>query len=130
MNRRTHKKASDVFSEHEPFIGRKVSFAEAFPTIQTITVKVQEGDSWNPIEFGERIYSKDEFGEYIDCHNDICYKGGFSIGQILRKMVETKQTVFETSVGCQGFEGSPSGRKKDRICLHQFKVSVHIVFKN
>lgn len=112
------QKASDIFRETEFVFGRKASFAEVFPEIEDLRVEVEEfGEGttkWNR----ERIYRKQGFpGEYIDCHNPLCYNGGFSIGDILREMVRNRQTELETSKLCKGHEGSPKGRRVYRKCI-------------
>ena len=54
MSRDRRKKASDVFSESKSFFGERVSFAQAFPQIKHIVVKVYEtGDGVRPL-LGDR----------------------------------------------------------------------------
>ena len=124
------QKASDVFQETNFAFSQKVSFDEAFPEIEDLTVEVEkfgEGvQKWNR----KSVYRKQNFpGEYIDCNNSLCYNGGFSIGSILREMVKNKQLELETSELCIGYEGSPKGIKKYRSCLNCFKVKVTIKYK-
>lgn len=124
------QKASDVFRETEFVFGKKASFDEAFPEIEDLTVEVEEfGEGttkWNR----ERVYRKQRFpGEYIDCHNPLCYNGGFSIGEILREMVANRQTELYTSKLCQGNEGSPKGRRIHKKCMNGFHVKVSIKYK-
>ena len=75
-----------------------------------------------------RAYDENTLGEYIDCSNRLCYGGGFSIGQVLREMVDGKQTHRETTRGCRGYEGSPKGRRRYRSCVNHWKITVDIEY--
>lgn len=120
-------KASELFQKRGPFFGEKVSFEKAFPTIEDVLVEVKEQGQG---AFGDKIrYKKSSIGEYIDCSNPLCYNGGFSIGRILRKMIENKQTELETSKFCKGYEGSPKGKRRYRNCINRFKIKVNIKYK-
>lgn len=44
-------------------------------------------------------------------------------------MVSKKQTDLETVAICQGYEGSPKGKRRYRSCINSFKVKVHITYK-
>ncbi len=131
MSKRDERqKASDVFRESNFVFAKKVGFDEAFPEIEDLTVEVEESGhgiyEWNH----KRSYGKHNFpGEYIDFSNPLCYKGGFSIGSILREMVRNKQTELETLELCQGNEGSPKGRRIYRKCANFFKIKVSIEYK-
>lgn len=97
MSKNDRLKASDVFRQTNYLFSKKVSFGEAFPEIEDLTVEVEEMGhvirEWNR----KRTYGKQYLGEYIDCSNPICYNGGFSIGSILREMVRKKETTKEGS---------------------------------
>ncbi|MFW6116131.1 MAG: hypothetical protein ACOC6F_00250 [bacterium] len=121
------QKASDVFNETEFVFGRKVGFDEAFPQIHDVVVEVRErGDGVR--RSTKRVYRKPHIGEYIDCSNPVCYNGGFPIGRILRQMVKNRQTELETTERCQGYEGSPKGRRRYRDCFNSFEVRVSIEY--
>ncbi len=135
MSRRNDRmKASDVFREKEFIFTRKVSFDEAFPEIEKIVIEVEErGDGVNLSGFcdSRRIYKNPNLpGEYIDCSNPLCYSGGVRIGSIIHEMVRARSTerVGSTSF-CQGYEGSPKGRRRYRKCTNSFKVKVSITYK-
>jgi len=129
--RNERKKASDIFNESELVFVKKVPFDEAFPEIEDLKIEVEEwGDGVDELN-GKSIYQKQNFpGEYIDCSNPFCYNGGFSIGKIIHKMYRNKQTELETTELCQGYEGSPKGRRKYRRCLNSFKIKVSIKYKD
>jgi hypothetical protein len=136
MSKQKWQKASDVFGSSDPAFSKKVIFDKAFPEIDDIKIEVIEtselktSDTLKSEQYQnlKRTYGK-TIGEYIDCHNKFCYNGGFSIGSIIRDMVNTKQIVKEDAVFCQGYEGSPKGRKRNRSCLHYFSFRVEIKYK-
>ena len=135
MSRDKRQKATDVFNESKSFLGGKVSFAQAFPKIQHIIVKVHEtGDGvWVPPPGGKdddpsSVYTETSLGEYINCSNSICYKGGFRMGWIIREMVRNREEKKDFSGSCQGYEGSPKGHKNYGPCGNYFKGNVEIEY--
>ena len=123
------QKASDIFRETEPFFGRKVSFKEAFPEIKDIKVVCSQKGHGVSRYSSKRTYTLGSMpGQFVDCSNPICYNGGFSLGEILREMVWNKQTHFEVSRICRGYEGSPKGRRNYRDCLNFWDITVDIVY--
>jgi hypothetical protein len=40
-----------------------------------------------------------------------------------------RQTEYETTMHCLGYEGSPKGRRNDGLCDTYFKVKVSVVYK-
>jgi hypothetical protein len=130
MGSRDRKKASDVFRDTNYVFSRKMKFEEAFPEIEDINIEIEEKGYGVYGELSRKSYTKQNMpGEYVDCSNPSCYNGGFSIGQILRDMVGNKQTDAETSKGCQGYEGSPKGRRRYRSCINFFTIRAHIDYK-
>jgi hypothetical protein len=125
---RKRMKASDVFASSNFFLAGKGAFKEAFPQIERLKVEVEESDFGNNPRLS--IYSEVNCGEYIDCSNPLCYNGGFGVGQIIRNMVTCGETEYEDDyIPCQGYEGSPKGRRKNSNCLHRFKVKISIKYR-
>jgi hypothetical protein len=126
---RKRDKASDVFNNTKFVFGPKGNIAQAFPSIERITVDVdEEGEGvqeWSRI----RYYSDNSIGEYIDCSNPLCYNGGFRIWDVIRSMVGKGETEFSDSRHCQGYEGSPKGRRKYGSCDNRFRFTVKITYK-
>lgn len=129
MGPHDRKKAADVFNATDFAFAEKTTFEKAFPSIDDIKVEVTEtGDGvkeWNSC----RTYGKFSVGEYINCSNKFCYNGGFCLGDIIRYMIEGNLTEYETSKYCQGYEGSPKGRKRYRSCLNHFDIKINIKYK-
>lgn len=124
------QKASDVFRDAHFVFAEKTTFEKAFPEIEDITVVVRETghgvSEWNK----ERAFGKRSIEEYVDCSNSLCYNGGFSLGEIIRRMVRDKLTELETTKICQGNEGSPKGRRIYRKCMNGFHVKVKIKYRD
>jgi len=122
-------KASDVFQKTEYVFSQKASFEEAFPEIEDVSVEVEESGQGVHKGFNKLTYKKKYIGEYINCSNPLCYNGGFSIGGILREMIRNNKVDLETTESCQGYEGSPKGRRRYKPCWNFFKVKVHIKYR-
>ena len=132
MKKNKIQKAQDVFNSSNFVFSKKTSsFDEAFPEIADITINILEnGEGVNQYN-KERTYPKQYLpGEYINCSNNLCYNGGFSIGNIIRDMIRNEQTELEISKLCQGNEGSPKGRRIYRKCLNFFKIKIKLKYKN
>jgi hypothetical protein len=130
MDRSRRMKASDVFANTDFFLGKTTSFKEAFPAVEDIRVEVTEtGEGVNP-RLATSVYRLGSMpGQYVDCHNPRCYNGGFNLGQLIMFMTDSRETEKETEMHCQGYEGSPKGRKKDGPCFNRFKVKISIKYR-
>ena len=121
-------KASEVYRE-SPFV-TVVPFAEVFPQIEDFSLEVIED---NAVKVGERVtrsYNRVSLRDLVvNCSNPLCYSGGFSVGDILREMMRTGQTEYETTVRCNGYEGSPKGVRRYGDCYHFFEVKLRVKYK-
>lgn len=122
-------KASDVFQQRQLAFGSKLTFDEAFPEIKDFRAEV-EWMSAHKERSSRAVYTKETCsGEYINCSNPLCYNGGFSLGRMLRNMVHCKQTHYEDSGQCQGYEGSPKGRRRYGPCFSFWNVKIDVEYK-
>lgn len=128
MKRGRRQKASDVFRETRFFLGEKVPFCKAFPQVEKVELHVRVSE-WPSEETTPRYYTQDNLGEYVDCINPRCYNGGFRIGDILREMVRNGQKEFSGSASCQGYEGSPKGRRNYGPCDMRFAYTVKLTYR-
>jgi hypothetical protein len=130
MGFKRRPKASELF-QSRPNVFNKLgrSFENAFPSIDDVTVELTETGAgrWNGVS---RKLGKAALGEFIDCHNPLCYNGGFSVRQILREMISENKTELETTRLCQGYEGSPGGQRIYRPCVNHFNIQVRLKYKN
>jgi hypothetical protein len=137
MTPQKNMKASDVYHETEHFFASKASFEKAFPQIEQISIEVVETEGFEHVDFdafdkirNRHIYTNESLpGEFIDCKNPECRKGGLSIDGVFHKMISEKLTEFQGTESCQGYEGSPKGRKRHRDCRHQFHYKVKIKYR-
>jgi hypothetical protein len=130
MGRDERKKAGDVFRESAYLFGEKTSFAEAHPEIEDISVEVEEHGKGVDSSNRTRTHTKSNLpGEFVSCHNPMCYGGGFQLGLYLFSMTSSKKTEFEETTLCVGNEGSPKGGRIYRRCVNTFKIKIHIIYK-
>ena len=129
MGRDVHLKAQDVFNRSSFVFGQKSTFEQAFPQINDITVRVREIGYGMPPGYETRLYSKQDLCEYVNCRNYSCYNGGVRVGDMIRDMIRERKTHLEGSKYCQGYEGSPKGRRRYRSCTNSFEVVIDIEYK-
>ena len=103
------QKASDVFRETNFFLAKKSRF-QAFPQIATLSGTVEEDGDGVSERFGVRSLGKDT-GEYFDCSNPLCYNK-------------------EDTRLCEGYEGSPKGRRRYQDCMNSFRIKVDIKYRD
>jgi hypothetical protein len=124
------QKAWDVFDNTQFAFATKGKFSEAFPTIAEAGIVVEETDFGEPLRTHHYSTKVGGIGEFVNCSNSMCYNGGVNVAEVLRHMVREGLTEYETQRHpCQGYEGSPKGRKKYRTCGHGFKVTAKITYK-
>lgn len=130
MSRGDREKASDVFKNTDYLFSKKGTFTDAFPMIEDIKVIVKRGGHYGVSERNKEEHYATNIGEYVDCSNPTCYNGGFSVGNFVRMMVASNQTHFEKEyIACQGYEGSPKGKRHYRSCTNHFAVVIDIKYK-
>lgn len=124
---RERQKANDVFAQQQRLLSPPARFTQAFPTVKSVIVDVEER------EIGEeprrRRFTEHDLSEYVNCSNRLCYNGGVDVGDVLRRAVEKRETEFTFSRACQGYEGSPKGRRRYRECMHRFVVTARVEYR-
>ena len=72
--------------------------------VERLQISVKEkGRNAEPFEL--RIIHRDAAREHVDCNNPDCFNGGFSLGDVLRDMVQGRQEEFIGTSFCTGQEG-------------------------
>jgi len=130
MPRERRQKAQDVFKESKPFLGTVDSFQKAYPMVDELKVTVTEEGDGVLREYATSAYRRDSVREYINCSNSLCYNGGFHLGAILQDMTYAREARWSGSQMCQGYEGSPKGRKRYGPCLNRFEIAIEIKYKD
>jgi hypothetical protein len=121
-------KASEVAAQqHRPFVTTTNNFSQAFPTIAETRIDIVS--RFSPSGEKREYSTRSEPREFIDCTNRRCYNGGVRLGQLLRAMVETGKTEEELNLPCQGYEGSPKGRRKSGPCDNFFTIHIVLTLK-
>jgi hypothetical protein len=95
--------------------------------VQRIHVAIEEkgrNASPYPIQWGQ----KDSIRELIPCHNPLCFDGGFSLGDLLRELVNNKQEEFIGTSFCTGREGDPEESKDRPSCATRYDVEILLRF--
>src|SRR5687767_6765746 len=121
MSDQKREKLSDVHNRSEYVLAPKTTFEKAYPTIAKLLVKVSEGAGG----FGESrtiTLTEQDFSHAVNCSNPVCYGGGVEVGWFIHDMVRAGKTEDSTSKSCQGYEGSPKGKKRYRSCMNFFRV--------
>ena len=134
MSRDHRPKASEIHRDAHYVFAQKVGFAEAFPEVEEVSIRVEErgrgaGGYRGGSDTRVRTFTKMNLGEYVDCSNTLCYNGGASVGSALREAVRERRTEFEDSAMCQGYEGSPKGQRKYRDCINVFTIRGTIKYR-
>jgi hypothetical protein len=124
-------KASDVFNLSTPFLGKTSNFDEAFPGLADLVVTVRETD-WDQSEVRLHQFRKGNIARFVDCSNARCYNGGFNLQSFISTKTygKNKPADLETVAYCQGYEGSPKGRRNYGPCDHRFEVKVRVTYKS
>lgn len=125
-------KASDVYRESRTFFPKTALFSDVFPEIKDLSIEIEQDSFRNKkLDTVKSFYDIDHPPRpFKDCDNPLCYNGGFNIGQILKYMVTKKETEEENTISCQGYEGSPKGRRKYGPCFNLFKYKIKIKYKD
>jgi len=112
-----------------PLLKHRKTFAEVFPEIENVKIEVEEKGSGITAANRTRTFSKNEFGEQINCQNSWCQKGGFSIEEILKDMRDNRQTEHSLVKTCIGKETGRGGGRIYRPCSHIFNIRVQIKYQ-
>lgn len=130
MSRDKREKLTDRINKSEYVFSRKVdSFEEAYPTIASLRVEVTEEEIGLSSASRTWTFTEKNFIHAVNCSNSMCYGGGVEIGWMIHDMARNKQTDHEEIKRCEGYEGSPKGRRRYRSCLHAFHIKAHVEYK-
>jgi hypothetical protein len=131
MTIRKRDKLPDVEAKKNYFIPRKpTTFETAFPQIATMRLEVERGEGANRFS-NPMVYTEESPPDRIlPCDNPLCYRGGCDVQRFLSGVVAGHEVEVERMLFCQGYEGSPKGRKNYGPCDTRYKVKVKIAYKS
>jgi hypothetical protein len=86
-------KLSDLYAGGGPFLGQKRPFAEVFPEIESLLVKI---DMVGKAPFASNsccVFDGTNCLEFFDCPNPRCTRGGIRLGKLMRAMVPLGERI-------------------------------------
>jgi len=120
---RDSRRAGDIFIRSPEQPGVRVTFAEAFPDIESLDAAVAETGEGNQ-GLGIRRFTRLSAREFVNCSNHRCSGKGFSLGELLRAMTRGRRTRLSQARSCLSHE--ESGRR----CPNRFQVDIELRYKN
>lgn len=123
------EKASQVAAKNPPYLATPGTFDQTFPTVTDFTIEIEEDDGGWPIKNGKSRFTfanRSTMPSIVNCTNRLCYNGGVSIQRLLESMIASGKTTLEIHERCQGYAGSPAGRRRYRDCVHGFKIFARV----
>lgn len=101
--------------------GSLTTFEQAFPTIATVEVDIDETGEGNQ-GLGRRSLTRRSVREFINCSNPHCGGKGLDLGALLRQMVEERGTTLMVKRDCL------SRDENGRACPNTFSVAVRVTY--
>lgn len=111
-------------AEARPFLGETHDRDHAFPGIDELQVTVVQDRFGQYTPDGRRResrFTKKNIPRYLSCMNPRCQQGGLDLQQIVLLWSEGESTVW-----CNGHEGTPKGRRKGDPCENRFDITLSI----
>jgi hypothetical protein len=102
-----------------------------FPDVEYFRITVSECSDliWGGREWVTVFSSEDLTEGQLNCHNSRCFGGGLSITNILKEMISSHKSTHEYSQKCSGYDSSPKGRIQRKSCVHLFKITAELGYK-
>jgi hypothetical protein len=124
-------KLSDVEARTKyAFRGSPTTFNEAYPTVRSLILVIEAGSAIRGEREQTLRFTEKSLQPIIDCRNPRCYGGGLNVDQLLRwSVVGSGKTEFEDTKFCEGYEGSPGGRKRTGSCDTRYTIKVSVKYK-
>lgn len=131
MTMRPRQKLSDVEAgRHYLFRGPPTTFEKSFPMVASLRVEIRAERIWGAAEH-PTLYTERTVPPLINCGNPRCYGGGLNLERVLRwDVVERRKTEYEAQLSCEGYEGSPKGRRRTGSCDTTYRLAVAVTYKD
>jgi hypothetical protein len=101
---------------------KRVSFEEAFPSIEDVTIEIKQGiarGGW--VKYSHLGVT--EIGDFIPCDEASCSGGGLRLGDVLHRMIRDREEYVDAFVQCGGHYRSRAS------CQNAFQYKVRIKFR-
>jgi hypothetical protein len=111
-------------AESRPFLGETHDRDRAFPDIEELELTVVQDKFGHYTRQGqprESHYTKGDIPRHLSCANPRCQQGGLDLQRIVMFWREGQSTVH-----CNGHEGTPKGRRKGDPCENRFEITLAI----
>lgn len=122
----------DPMNNVRPLLGTTSSFAEAYPNIEELQIKVIHDRFGHYIQeewYRTETMTRGSMSSHVTCRNPRCRRGGFDVDGLLRGMEICKETEKTISFFCKGDEGSPQGRRQGAPCENFIEVIAKVTYR-
>jgi hypothetical protein len=100
------KPSTETHPKQAPEQKNLIALDGTLDRVQGLRLVIQEkGIEADPTQV--RMHHRDSVKELIRCHNPNCFQGGFSLGNLLRELVRSRQEDYIGINYCKGYEGDP-----------------------
>ncbi len=83
----------------------------------------------NAEPFDLRIQHRDAIREYVECNHPDCFNGGFSLGNLLREMLLSRQEDYVGTSFCTGQLGDPEDSGPHPSCPTRYDLEISLRFR-
>ena len=113
----------------KPFLGTVSILKEAYPLIESLKFTGTEfGDLRGGDEQAQVYYSETSIPETIPCGNPKCQQGGYTLRATLITVTHNRKLIYEGTLPCNWYEGTPKGRRKGNLCCNSLKYKLEIKY--
>lgn len=108
---------------HPPALStRHNSVQEAYPTVASLKIKVEEGTGMPGVIKKTHHFSEHNWRDTVDCSNSLCKGGGVYLRSPFAEAVDKRKPTIKTTLYCAGTE-------ENRRCDHTFDIEAEIHYK-
>lgn len=133
MKNQEEQETAEISGYSQHVLGRE-AFAALYPTIEEIQVTVKRNGNSKPTHADTQSYFdryEKDVVDYVDCTNPLCRNGGFSIANLIEKMVVSNQTYLQKDyIPCPGYEDSSPRVGRTHQCTNFFGIRIDIKYKS
>lgn len=108
-----------------PFIGENTTFAKAFPKIKSLILEGTHRGDYSR-EWQLSVHYSGELPRVVPCVNPRCVQGGYDFGAYIFSFSGKGAVTHESTMYCNGHEGSPKGRVKGESCMNSLTYKLTI----